>query len=113
MSEFCIIKYGAPRSKKQWYIAINENTGETFADIKHFPNTCILCAMADGTTFLEMGVGKRNIRRTFLSLKWLAYDWGGPKEIEEELQKKEKHFQKHWKEIISCDEDKFKELTSC
>lgn len=98
-----LLKYG--NKKLVFYIAINDDTGELWIDITHMPATCMLCAISDGMSILSMSVGKGRgkHRRTFLPLKWVAYDWCDENEITKALQEKYESISKNWKSIVEED----------
>lgn len=78
------LEYGKGRRKT--YLSVDLETEEILVDISLFPPTCFLCACFDGIGMHRIKVGEKGkSERTFLNIKWLIEEWGGPKELVEAM----------------------------
>lgn len=81
----CEIELGSGNNKV--FLKIHFEPLEIWIDTKALGPTGMLCAMCDGTPFLQSqcGSSKRGLLRFFVNIEWAINEWGGETEIVEAL----------------------------
>lgn len=74
--DWYLISYG---KRKKVYVMLYVEPFDAWIDSSALPETCLLCAMCDGTS-LKQCVVKKADQRTFFNIEWLLKEWGGAKE---------------------------------
>jgi hypothetical protein len=82
----CEIELG--NRKRKIFVKIYFDQLEIWIDLKGLPTTALLCALCDGTPFIEGKVGAKGKEiRTFVNVEWAINDWGGDQEIVDDIKK--------------------------
>lgn len=75
--EMHLITFGKGRG--QHFVMVYPDNDEIWVDLKVLPQTCFLCACADGISMKQLQCTK-NIKRTFAPIEWLINGWGASDE---------------------------------